>query len=267
MAQRRSANQRYHDRVAAKYEQVYSDEYWLWHDALTWDYLKTHLPRDINAPVVDLGCGTGKWGRKLLKSGYRVTFVDLSAKMLDVARQEVAEAGSDTKADFVQAELADLHGLPDSTYALATAMGEPICCTADPAVALRQIASKLANGGVLVATFDNRIACLDHYLAKGDPAQVEAFLRNGRTHWLTRDADERFEIHTFEPAKLERLLTACGLEPLEMIGKTVLPMRQHRELLEEPRARRRWLEIEKSLSRDPANLARCAHLQVAARKP
>ena len=31
--------------------------------------------------------------------------------------------------------------------------------------------------------------------------------------------------------------------------------------------RRRWARIEQRLARDPANFARCAHLQIAARKP
>src|SRR5512139_417687 len=97
---RRNPNQRYHDRVAGRYEAIYDDAYWQWHDAITWDHLKRFLPSELRAAVADLGCGTGKWGRRLLKSGYHVTFVDLSARMVDEARRQVEETGMAGKAQF-----------------------------------------------------------------------------------------------------------------------------------------------------------------------
>ena len=33
---------------------------------------------------------------------------------------------------------------------------------------------------MLVATFDNRLAALDFYLERGDPREMEEFLRTGR---------------------------------------------------------------------------------------
>ncbi len=266
MSKRRSANQRYHDRVASRYEVVYDDAYWQWHDALTWDYLKPHLPRDLSSPVVDLGCGSGKWGRKLLKSGYHVTFVDLSVKMVDEARRQVEESGGSTKAAFLQADLMDLSGLPDEHFGLAVAMGEPIGLASEPAKAFREVTRCLAPGGLLVATLDNRVACVDYYLEQGKLDELEQFLRNGRTRWLTRNPEEQFEIHTFTPEQARRLIETAGLEVLEIIGKTVLPMRRHREVLADSAQGRRWAQIEKKLGRAPENLARCAHIQIAARK-
>lgn len=263
---RRGPNQRYHDRVAAKYEEIYDDAYWQWHDALTWEHLKRFLPTDLRSPTIDLGCGSGKWGRRLLKSGYHVTFVDLSVKMVDAARAQVEEAGGSERAVFAQADLMDLSAFPENHFGLAVAMGEPLGLAETPAQAMRQIARILAPGGVFVGTVDNRVACIEHYVNNNDPEELERFLRTGRTHWLTRDASEQFQIHTFEPDGLRRLCQQAGLEVLDMIGKTVLPMRRHRELLEDSATRRRWADIERRLAGDPANLARCAHLQIAARK-
>jgi ubiquinone/menaquinone biosynthesis C-methylase UbiE len=267
MGSRRTASQRYHDRVAGRYEQIYDDAWWQWHDTITWDYLKPHLPRELRCEVVDLGCGSGKWGRRLLKSGYTVTFVDLSVKMVEQARQLVEAEGLGERASFLQADLMDLSVLPENHFALATAMGEPIGLAGDPGRALREIARILSPGGIVVGTVDNRIACVDYYLEQGKPEEMERFLRSGRTHWLTRESSERFEIHTFTPGQLDRRITGAGLERIELIGKTVLPLRQHRDRLEDAAERRRWAAIEKRLARDPDNLARCAHLQFAARKP
>jgi SAM-dependent methyltransferase len=263
---RRNAAQRYHDRVAGRYEAIYDDAYWQWHDAITWDHLKRFLPRDLRAPTADLGCGSGKWGRRLLKSGYAVTFIDSSAKMVDEAQRQVSESGDASRAAFLQADLVDLSALPAGHFGLAVALGEPIGLCSDPARALSEIARTLALGGALLASFDNRVACVDYYVELGDPAELERFLRTGKTHWLTRAASERFEIHTFEPDDLRKMFAVAGFEVLDLIGKSVLPMRQCRGQLEDPVARRRWADIEKGLHRNPANLARCAHLQIAAKK-
>jgi len=263
---RRSAVQRYHDRVAGVYDHSYDDAFWQWHDALTWDYLKPHLPRDVSREVVDLGCGTGKWGLKLLQSGFRVTFVDISPQMVDQARRKVEETIGGARASFVQADLADLSSISAERFALAIAFGEPIGCTDSPAQALSQIRRILADDGILAATFDNRWAAIDFYLERGDPAELARFLRDGRTHWLTKETRERFPIVTYAPDELHALLEQAGLEILEMIGKTVLPMRQFRQLLTTAEDRRAWSRIEKTLARNPSALARAAHLQVACKR-
>ena len=262
---RRSAVQRYHDRVAPHYDHSYDDAFWQWHDSLTWDYLKPYLPRDANAELLDLGCGTGKWAAKLLKSGYRVTCVDVSRRMLDQARNKLEPLAGAGRATFVQADLLDLSDLPTGRFALAVAMGDPIGCTASPPKAMKQIRRVLSEDGVLVATFDNRLAALDYYLSAGDPRELSRFLRDGKTHWLTKDADERFPIHTFAPADLRRMIETTGFQLLELVGKTVLPMRHHREAIESPEARRVWAKIEKTLCRDEDAIGRASHLQVVCR--
>lgn len=262
---KRPGVQKYHDRVAHRYDDSYDDAYWQWHDSLTWDYLKPFLPRDLRAPILDLGCGTGKWAIKIMQSGYSVVCVDISAKMVDETRRKVEELKLSARAGFLQADLCDLSALPERGAALAVAMGDPIGCTSSPPQALKQIRWALAPDGVLVATFDNRFAAIDHYLSQGDPAVLAEFLRHGRTNWLTKEAEERFEIHTYGPTELVRLLEAAGFQILELLGKTVLPMRQHREMLAESEARRTWAKIEKSLCRDPGALPRASHFQVACR--
>lgn len=261
---RKSAVQKYHDRVAHRYDDSYNDAYWQWHDALTWDYLKPFLPRNANSMVLDLGCGTGKWGARLLNSGYRVACIDISANMLDQARRNLS-ANASARAEFIQADLLDLSSLEIRDAALAVAMGEGIGCTENPLTALRQIRRLLAPDGVLVATFDNRLAAMDYYLGSGAPQELGRFLRDGRTHWLTKGQAERFAITTYAPGDLTRLVESAGYEVLDLVGKTVLPMRHHRPLLEEGESRRFWAKVEKSLSRDPAAMGRAGHLQIACR--
>lgn len=251
--------------MAGRYDDSYADAFWNWHDALTWDYLKPHLPRDANASVLDLGCGTGKWTAKIARSGYRVVGVDISGKMIERARKKVEESARTADVSFHQSDLMDLSGLPEKTFSLATAMGDPIGCTASPPATLKQIRRVLTDDGVLVATFDNRLSALDFYLQQGDVEQMTRFLRDGRTHWLTREVDERFPIYTYTPEGVRRLLEEGGFDVVELIGKTVLPMRHYRHLLEDAAAARRWARIEKSLARSRDGIGRASHIQVTAR--
>jgi SAM-dependent methyltransferase len=42
--------------------------------------------------VVDLGCGSGLWARKLVDAGYRVLGIDISEAMIELSRNRVPEA-------------------------------------------------------------------------------------------------------------------------------------------------------------------------------
>jgi len=258
--------QKYHDRVAGRYDASYEDEFWQWHDALTWDYLKQHLPRDLSAVILDLGCGTGKWAAKLIKSGFRVVCVDISAKMLDQARMKIEQMGQLHRAEFLQADLCELSALSEGGATLAVALGDPIGCTHSPPKAMKEIRRALCDTGVLVATFDNKLSAIEFYLERGDPNELSLFLRSGKTHWLTKDTSEQFEITTFTPDELRHLVSTTGFELLDFVGKTVLPMRHHRHLLADPDSRRTWMKVEKSLSRAPDALPLASHLQIACRK-
>lgn len=262
---RRSSVQKYHDRVAGRYDQIYDDPYWNWHDALTWDYLKPFLPRDLSTKVVDLGCGTGKWGAKIARSGFAVTCVDISHQMLDQARRTLETSASGTSAEFVQADLCDLSALPAGEFGLAVAFGEPIGCAASPRKAMKQIRRILRPDGVLVASLDNRLAGIDYYLTSGDSRALARFLRDGRTNWLTRDAEERFPVFMFSPGDARSLVEKSGFELLEILGKTILPMRRYRSMLEKSETRRVLTRIEKTLCRNADAIGRAAHLQIACR--
>lgn len=262
-----AASVRYHNRVAKRYDAVYDDPYWHFHDEVTWRHVRPHLPRDANARCLDLGCGTGKWGLKLLKSGFPTTFVDHAPAMIGQVRGKLDALGpKGAKADAVVADLVDLSALPSGAFALALAMGDPLSICSDPSAAAREMFRVAAPGGVAVASADNQLAALDHFLAAGDLDGLEAFARTGRTHWLTDDARERFPTTTFTPRSLRRLFERAGFEVLSVVGKPVLPVREHRAILADPAAVRRLVSVEMRLAADESAAARAGHLQVTARK-
>jgi ubiquinone/menaquinone biosynthesis C-methylase UbiE len=261
-------SRRYHDRVSRQYDAIYDDLYWEFHDELTWRAIKTHLPINLNAPCIDLGCGTGKWGLRLLKSGFPTTFLDHSPSMIDEARAKVEALGPKSKkATLIVGDIIEMPQVPSGAFYLTLAMGDPLSICTDPARAAREMFRSAAPGGVVIATADNKLAALDHYADRGLLDDLETFIRTSRTHWLTAEQKEQFELHTFTPHTLRNLFEKAGFEVLFLSGKTILPVRKNKALLEKEGAFDRLLKLEMELAKDPSSAARAGHLQITARKP
>lgn len=259
-------SRRYHDRVARQYDGIYDDPYWHFHDELTWRSVKPHLPRDVAARCADLGCGTGKWGLKLLKSGFATTFVDHAAAMIEQVREKLDGNPRAKKATLIVADIVEMPEVPTETFTLITAMGDPLSICTDPARAVREIHRITKPGGVVIATADNKLAALDHYVERGNLDALEEFIQTGRTQWLTADERERFELTMFTPASLRKLFEKSGFEVLAVEGKTLIPVRNNKHLLTHERAVERLLRLEAELAKEPAAAARAGHLQVIARR-
>jgi hypothetical protein len=152
-------------------------------------------------------------------------------------------------------------------FTLVLAMGDPLSICSDPVRAVREFHRISAPGGIVIATADNKLASIDHFAERGNLDALEDFIKTGRTQWLTQDQRERFELTTFTPASLRKLLEHAGFEVLDLTGKTIVPVRVNQTLLESPDAVERLLRIERELSKDPASAGRAGHLQITARKP
>ena len=264
----RNASERYHNRVSKTYDAIYDDPYWEFHDEITWRAIKPHLPRNANAACADLGCGTGKWGLKLLKSGYPTTFLDHAPLMIEKTREKTEAMGPRAKkATLVVGDIVAMPDLPDAAFTLVLAMGDPLSICTDPARAVREFFRITQPGCVVIATADNKFAAIDHYIERGNLDALEAFLKTGKTNWLTQDDREKFELTTFTPHALVRLFEQAGFEGIDVMGKTILPLRQNKKLLESPGAVDRLIRLEQSLAKDPTAAAVAGHLQITARKP
>src|SRR5207237_7623269 len=139
-----------------------------------------HLARGANAACADLGCGTGKWGLRLLKSGYSVTFVDHSAAMIEQVREKLEGLGAKAKrATLVVGDIVSMPELAAERFQLIVAMGDPLSICSDAAAAVREMHRIIQSGGIVVATADNKLAALDHFVKKGNLDALEAFVRTG----------------------------------------------------------------------------------------
>lgn len=269
MAKRkRPPAERFYDRVSGIYDTIYDGKpYWEVVFELTWRHMKRFLPRDHGARCLDVGCGTGRWGLKLAKSGYRVDFLDISIKMLDQVRNKMRKAHPTAAADYFHTSIDDLDALPREAYAFVVGQGDPLNCAAKPERAMKGLARLLAPGGVMVMSVDNRYGALRHFLKDGDVAGLAAFLKNGRTTWVTDDEAERYPVTMFTPEQIRRMCAARGLELCSLIAKTALPLRRFQDLLKDKAKRAQLIKIEEGLHAKEAMFGCAAHLEFVARRP
>ncbi len=261
------SNRRYHDRVARRYDDVYDTPYWRFYRDLSWRHLQRYLPAARPGWAADLGCGTGWFGRRLLRAGFHVLFLDPSGAMLEASRTATETEGTrGLETRYVQTDLEHMAELATGSLAFATAQGDPLSFCADPKLALRELHRVMAAGGVVVLSVDNRVAGVRTVLEEGNLDGALELLRTGRTAWRAQKETEVFPMKMFTPDELRTLLDRAGFDLLSAIAKTCLVQRRQEAWLEEPETRRRLLAAEESVHGDPAWLGVGSHLQVAARR-
>ncbi len=242
------------------------DPYWRLYRDVSWRHMRPWVEGEHGRRALDCGCGTGYWGIRLARAGFEVVFSDLSPAMLEEARGKCARAGVSGRAEFVLADMETLEGVDDESIDLVCAQGDPLCCCANPRRALGAVNRVLRRGGVFIASVDNRYAGLESYLEHGDLDGLEEQIRKGTTRWRTRREEESFRLRAFAPSELVSMLEEAGFEVVSMIGKTILPLRARRDLLEDEKNYRRLLKLELSLNSCRELLGRASHLQAASVK-
>lgn len=267
----RSATELYHDRVANIYDGMYSgSQYWDFYWTITWRHIKKFLPAKIPSRALDVGCGTGRWGLKLLKSGFHADFLDISEKMLGQVGHKLGDIKTNYTPQLIHASIDDLSSIGDDTYDFIIGQGDPLCCSENPKKALQEMVRILAPEGVIVMSVDNRHAGYDYFLEQKNFDGLEKFIKNGKTVWLTDKKEERFTVSMFTAEEITKMYAQNNLDVLSLIGKTILPIRElerkDKNLLEDKKAYNRLMKIEESLNSNPSALGRAAHLEIIGRK-
>lgn len=109
-----------------------------------------HLAAEMDGPVLELGCGTGRVLLPLARAKQEVTGVDISPALLDVARAKLAAVAK--RVTLLEADLRTLD-LPRKDFAFAYCVSNTLMHLADPAdqlAALTRAAAHLRPGGLLL---------------------------------------------------------------------------------------------------------------------
>jgi ubiquinone/menaquinone biosynthesis C-methylase UbiE len=127
--------------------------------------LRRHLPSlDHPRQVLDAGGGPGRYALHLAGSGYRVTLLDLSPGLLELARRHVHAADPTVQknvADIVEGSVTDLSRFPNETFDAVLCLGGVLSHLTDRDTqrrALRELARVGHRNAPLFVTAFSRIA-------------------------------------------------------------------------------------------------------------
>lgn len=115
------------------------------------------LAQEVDGPLLELGCGTGRVLAPLAVAGYSVTGLDVSPTLLDVARQKLKQGGYAANATLVQADMCDFD-LPQKDFAFAFCMSNTFmhCPSQDEQrMVLQAVYAHLCPGGLLLIDLFN----------------------------------------------------------------------------------------------------------------
>lgn len=145
-------------------------------------HVDTHFNTDVAARkplagkrALDVGCGAGLLCEPLARLGADVTGVDAAEENIAAARDHAAGSGL-----AIAYHAGELASLPPGTFDLVTAM-EVIEHVADKPAFVRDLAARLAPGGLMILSTPNRTAASRLMLVDG--AELLGHIPRGTHHW------------------------------------------------------------------------------------
>lgn len=157
--------------------------------------------------VLDIGCGTGRHSIELARRGFTVTGVDLSASMLEKARQKAFEAGVNVEFMQMDARHLDLPVRYEGIIMLCEG-SFPLMETDEMNYRILQNACRcLQPGGVFIFTTLNGLFPIFH--------NIEAFLAAESTEGNARYSSNSFDLMTFRDHNITSVTDDDG-NPMEL---------------------------------------------------
>jgi SAM-dependent methyltransferase len=133
---------------------------------LTWRYLQRYLP--AQGSILEVGAGSGRYTVELARLGYSITAVDLSASLLEMCQQRLAEQGLETQVRLILGDARDLGKVTQFGFDAALLMGPlyHLVVEEDRITALKKVYDRLKTGGVIFSAFISRFGILGDLLQR-----------------------------------------------------------------------------------------------------
>jgi len=265
---------RYYTELGTKeWRRLVKDPYHRLEFDATMYFLKKYLPHE--GLILDAGGGPGRYAIELAKLGYEVVLLDLTPKLLKVARRKIREEGvQDMVRGLVEGSVENLSMFKDETFDAVLCLGGALCHIVDRERRERAIDELIRVAKPKASIFVSvigRLAVLVNELVKF-PEEIEieeVFVR-------IRDSGDYYggygfaPCHFYLPEELKRAFEERGLRVLEMVGLEGLasghPRETNRLFKKHPRAWDIWWETHLKTCTHPSAIGISEHFMIICRK-
>jgi SAM-dependent methyltransferase len=247
-----------YDALAPDYENHFAVPHRRAYDDLAWERVRSLLPAD--GPIVDAGCGVGRWARRLLALGYEVTGIEQAPGMIAELRRRPPGSGF----TLVEGSMADAELPPEAGMVLA--MGS-LQYTPSPEETVRRLAGWLRPGGVLAVLVDSLVGLVLELLRDGRTEEAVERLATRRGVWVQEGLGA--DLHLLDRARLADAFSSAGLVDVRAGGLLVTAAPLGTPVVAERlRADREGhLALERRLMAEPVLADVGKHLLVTGRRP
>jgi len=237
------SSQQLYTALAPRYREHFESPHRRAYDAMAWDQVQNFLPD--RGPIVDVGCGVGRWVEPLLALDYEVIGIEPAPGMIAELRR--ADHG---QAFTLISEPMETVQLPDGSAGMVLALGS-LQYSADPEAMVRQFASWVRPGGPVMVLVDSLVALVIELLREEKYEEAAQRLRTRIGVWAVEG--QSAEMHLMDRERLKRAFQAAGLVDVQVTGllATAAPLGRARLA---DRLERDWdahLDIERELQAHP----------------
>ena len=202
------SSQQLYTALAHRYREHFESPHRRAYDTMAWDQVRPFLPD--RGPIVDVGCGVGRWVEPLLALGYEVIGIEPAPGMIAELRR--ADHG---QAFRLISEPMETVQLPDGSAGMVLALGS-LQYSTDPEAMVRRFASWVRPGGSVMVLADSLVALVIELLRDEKYEEAMQRLRTRIGVWVVED--QSAEMHLMDRERLRRAFQAAGLVDVQVTG-------------------------------------------------
>jgi len=189
------------------------------------EFIKQYLKaRDV---VLDAGGGAGINAIMMAQRCKKVTLLDISPRLLELAAANVQDAGVSERIDLVEGDITSLEQFGDAKFSFVVCLGGSLSYVLEDApLAIQELVRVAEKGSILIVGCDSKYGFMKWVLGDHTESQLDLESRLDR-------AVEVYEASEYEPgegararlytvAELTGLLTEAGCDILEMVSTPTL---------------------------------------------
>ena len=236
-------------------------------------FLKRYLPK--MGLILDAGGGPGRYTIELAKLGYDVVLLDLTPKLLEIAKRQIRRAGVKHRVkQILEGSIDDLSMFSDEMFDAVLCLGgalSHILSKASRERAISEIIRVAKRGAPIFVSVIGRLAVLISELVNfPQEIEIEDVFRR------VRDTGDYYggygfaPCHFYLPEELEKSFRGKGVEILEIVGLEGLATLHRKELnrlhKKYPKAWRIWWETHLRTCTHPGAIGISEHILIICKK-